>query len=93
MFGLVGTIAASVAVSRQVAIKASLEAIVVANVELRADNEHLRVRLDDAAEATAKLYKLEAFTSHFAEQIVQAVVETVRRTSTLVGTTEKLAGS
>lgn len=89
LFGLVGTISASVAVSRQVAIKASLESIIVANGELRADNEHLRVRLDEAARASAIMEgKLEAYTSHFAEQIVQAVIETVRHSSALVVTAE-----
>lgn len=82
VLGLVGTVAAAVAVSRQVAIKESLKSIITANAELRADNDHLRTRLDDAAKTTENLKgKLEVFTSHFAEQIVQAVIETVERTS------------
>ena len=85
--GLVGTVAAAVAVSRQVAIKASLESIIVANKELREDNVHLRQRLADAEKVTANLEgRLEVFTAHFAEQIVKAVVETVQRTAALVGT-------
>jgi len=84
VLGLIGTVAAAVAVARQVAIKSSLDAIIVANAELRADNDHLRTRLDDAAKTTANLEgKLEVFTSHFAEQIVRAVIETVERTSSL----------
>lgn len=85
--GLVGTISAAIVIARQYAIKASLESIITANAELRADNEHLRARLDDEAKERSKLEgKLEVFTSHFAEQIVAAVVETVKRTSELVGT-------
>jgi hypothetical protein len=92
--GLVGTVAASFAVSRQVAIKASLESIITANAELRADNEHLRTRLDDAAKTTANLEgKLEVFTSHFAEQIVKAVIDTVERTSVLQSRVTAESGS
>lgn len=82
--GLIGSVAAAVAVSRQYAIKASLESIIVANKELREDNVHLRQRLADAEKVTANLEgKLEVFTSHFAEQIVTAVIETVERTARL----------
>ncbi len=84
LLGLVGTVAAAVAVARQVAIRESLKSIILANDELRADNNHLRARLDDAAKTTANLEgKLEVFTSHFAEQIVAAVIETVERTTRL----------
>jgi hypothetical protein len=87
VIGVIGSVAAAVAVSRQYAIKASLESIIVANKELREDNVHLRQRLADAEKVTANLEgKLEVFTSHFAEQIVTAVVETVQRTAALVGT-------
>lgn len=86
LIGLVGTIAAAVAVARQYAIKESLAQIIVANDELRHTNNDLRQRLAESEKATAAQgAKLELFTSHFAEQIVHAVVETVQRTQALVG--------
>ena len=70
--------------ARQVAIRETLKSTILANDEQRADNNHLRARLDDAAKTTANLEgKLEVLTSHFAEQIVAAVIETVERTTRL----------
>ena len=72
--GVVGTIAASVAVWRQVAIKASLATIIEANAELRRANDDLRLQLDTERQARATLEgKLEVFTSHFAQQIIDVV--------------------
>ena len=86
MIGLVGTIAAAVAVARQYAIKESLAQIIIANDELRHTNNDLRQRLADSEKVIAQLdAKVELFTSHFAEQIVKAVVDTVQRTQALVG--------
>lgn len=84
ILGVATTLAAAIAVARQAAIRASLETIIQANDELRKDNADLRLRLDAEVRARASLEgKLELFTSHFAEQIVQAVIATVKRTSEL----------
>lgn len=85
VIGVATTTAAAVAVSRQAAIRSSLDTIIETNEELRKANADLRARLDEEVKARASLEgKLELFTSHFAEQIVQAVVATVKRTSDLV---------
>lgn len=74
VLGMVATVAAAVAVWRQVAIKASLATIIEANGELRRANEDLRVQLDTERQARATLEgKLEVFTSHFAQQIIDVV--------------------
>lgn len=84
ILGVATTLAAAIAVARQAAIRASLDTIIQANDELRKDNADLRARLDAEVRARASLEgKLELFTSHFAEQIVQAVIATVKRTSEL----------
>lgn len=74
VLGMVATVAAAFAVWRQVAIKASLLMIVEANAELRKANDDLRLQLDTERQARATLEgKLEVFTSHFAQQIIDVV--------------------
>ena len=84
VLGLIGTVAAAVAVARQYAIKASLATIIEANAELRLTNIDLKARLDEEAQKRAHLSgQMDILTSHFAEQIVEAVVRTVERTSAM----------
>lgn len=78
LFGLVGTVAGAVAVFRQYAIKASLATIIEANAELRLANDDLRKQLSAEREARANLEgKLEVFTQHFAQQIIDVVTQTL----------------
>jgi hypothetical protein len=85
VLGIVGTVAAAVAVFRQVAIKASLATIIEANAELRKSNDDLRRDLADERLARANLEgKLEVFTTHFAQQIIDIVTKTVQTTQDAV---------
>lgn len=81
--GAIGAVAAAVAVWRQYAIKASLATIIEANAELRLANDDLRRELNDERQERAKLEgKLEVFTTHFAQQILDVVIRTVETTRT-----------
>jgi regulator of replication initiation timing len=72
--GIVSAIAAAIAVARQAAIKVSLATIVEANAELRKANDDLRHELTAAKLETAQLKgRLDAVTSHLADQILSAV--------------------
>ncbi len=74
VLGTVGTIAASVAVARQQAIKASLATIIQANEELRKANQDLKNELQTEREERVKLEsRLELVTGSLANQIVTAV--------------------
>jgi regulator of replication initiation timing len=82
ILGGVGTIAAAVTVVRQQAIKASLATIIEANAELRKANDDLRTELAEERQERAKLEgKIEVFTTHFAQQILDVVIRTVEATN------------
>jgi hypothetical protein len=83
IFGVVGTVGAAVAVIRQYAIKASLATIIEANAELRKANDDLRLELNAERQARANLEgKLEVFTQHFAQQIIDVVTRTLEASRT-----------
>jgi len=87
VLGAVGSVAAAVAVWRQQAIKASLQVLGEANAELRLANDDLRAALNDERQERAKLEgKLEVFTTHFAQQILDVVIRTVETTRTITST-------
>ena len=91
VLGAVGSVAAAFAVWRQQAIKASLQVLGEANAELRLANDDLRAALNDERQERAKLEgKLEVFTTHFAQQILDVVIRTVETTRTI--TTAKVEG-
>lgn len=91
VLGIVAMIAAAVAIARQVAIKESLATIIDANEELRKTNADLRAEhaidrekwareLAVEREKRAQLEgRLDAVTSHLADQIVTAVAAAVAR--------------
>lgn len=80
LLGLAGLIGGAWAVARQAAIRSSLSTIIEANAELRTANEDLRRELSAEREARAELAgRLDAVTTHLAEQLVEAVVRTVER--------------
>ena len=88
LFGMIGSIAAAVAVVRQYAIKASLATIIEANAELRLANDDLRRELNEERQERSKLEgKLEVFTTHFAQQILDVVIRTVETTRTITTAT------
>lgn len=90
IIGIAGGVGAAVAVFRQQAIKASLATIIEANAELREANKDLRQELEAERQKRAALEgKLDLFTDHFAQQIVSAVIETVRQTSPFVAINPK----
>lgn len=77
---IVAVIAASVAVWRSTAIRASLDTIRTLNEELRESNNELRRELADEREKRATLEgKVEALTSDLADQIVAAVMRAIGR--------------
>lgn len=90
VLGVVGTIGSAVAVFRQAAIKSTLEAqrlsmelIVTANAELRKAYDDQKKELDAERVARATLEgKLEVFTTHFAQQIIDIVTRTMMATTT-----------
>lgn len=88
LLGAAGSVAAAVAVWRQYAIKASLATIIEANAELRLANEDLRRELNEERQERSKLEgKLEVFTTHFAQQILDVVIRTVETTRTITTAT------
>lgn len=90
VLGIVGTVGSAIAVFRQAAIKSTLEAqrlsmelIVTANAELRKAYDDQKKELDAERVARATLEgKLEVFTTHFAQQIIDIVTRTVAATTT-----------
>lgn len=86
LLGVVGTVSAARAVAAQASLRAALEAtkdtvatIAAANAELRAANDDLRGQLGEERERRANLEgRLEAMTTHLAQQLVDAVIRTVR---------------
>jgi len=88
VLGIVGTVGSAIAVFRQAAIKSTLEAqrlsmelIVTANAELRKAYDDQKKELDNERVARATLEgKLEVFTTHFAQQIIDIVTKTVAAT-------------
>lgn len=90
VLGIVGTVGSAIAVFRQAAIKSTLEAqrlsmelIVAANAELRKAYDDQKKELDAERVARATLEgKLEVFTTHFAQQIIDIVTRTVAATTT-----------
>ena len=90
VLGIVGTVGSAIAVFRQAAIKSTLEAqrlsmelIVTANAELRKAYDDQKKELDNERVARATLEgKLEVFTTHFAQQIIDIVTRTVAATTT-----------
>ena len=95
LLAVLTTAATAVAVVRQVSIKttlvtleASLHASAAANVELRLTNDDLKKALDEEREKRAKLEgRLDAFTTHLARELVDAVVRTVREVTPNLGPT------
>ena len=89
VLGIVGTVGSAIAVFRQAAIKSTLEAqrlsmelIVTANAELRKAYDDQKKELDAERVARATLEgKLEVFTTHFAQQIIEIVTRTVAATT------------
>jgi regulator of replication initiation timing len=80
VFGAVSLIATSVAVGRQRAIRTSLDTLIEANEGLRKANDDLRAELKIEQEKRAQLEgRLDAVTSHLAEQIINAVAAAVAR--------------
>lgn len=92
ILGAIGTVGAAVAVSRSASLKASMDAqsasmelIIAANAELRHVNEDMRKDLEQERRSRANLEgKLEVFTSHFADRIVDAVITTIKTAGPLV---------
>lgn len=75
----VGLVSSAVAVARQSALRASMDAFREANAELRRIVEDQRTELaTEQTERRALEAKLELFTGTFANQLVEAVVRTAR---------------
>ncbi len=80
VLGAIGSVAAAVAVWRQQGIKSSLDVLSKANAELRLANADLHAELANERLERSKLEgKLEVFTDHFAQRILDAVIETIKR--------------
>jgi len=87
ILGFVGTVAAAIAVIRQKGIEQSqqtmersLDVLSKANAELRLANDDLHKELQTERLERAKLEgKLEVFTDSFAQKILDAVIETIKR--------------
>lgn len=87
------TVTSAVIYSRQVIIRQTLASVIDANTELRSANADLKGELAAAKLETAKLEgRLDAVTSHLADQIVKAVADAVARSPLTVTTTTGIKG-